>query len=777
MRTKLTFLLLTAVAFTLSAAQLWKKGEPTLPIVVSVESPEPARQAAYELAQWLDKATGETWMVTAKAPEAGQKAFYVGPGATIGQTDAPDTATLPHDGFWYQSTPEGIRVAGRDYPGGPHSIFLHPMRDVECWNPDLRLSALGDMGTWFGVHHFLEKLGFRWYMPGELGAVVPELTAIEVADETETISPAFEYRYAWLCNFPTDPKDALWYRRVGFGGPTGIAIGHSYSWMLEYKDEHPEFFALIDGQRDFTNLASYHGGGSLCLTNEELIQKWVDIICKFFQENPEDDIFPLCPNDGLLRICDCDKCQALYSPQLGEHGKFSNYVWTFSDKVARGVGARMPNKRVGTFAYEGYREVPDCLTEISPNLAVMICYVRQRFRDPAKKENVRSLIEKWSTLTDGIYFWTYPHKDYWDPWRGFPRFYPEILVEDIRENARLNTKGEFLESEAHNWNETAFHGIYDYHWPMLYHLTAYVTCKLLWNPNLELRPLLEEYYHNFYGPAYAQMKNFWETVEAATMKEETHYPLDQYSVDELQNLMSILEDAMAACPEDSLYWERINELYEEMSPYIGPMKKLKGREPMRIPFLENGTLTLDGKPWDIAKPHEFVDKFANPTNHKTTVYLAADKEGIAVTFYCYEPDMANLVTNTSKHDLGPIWDDSSVELQFCKPNGTDGVTIIITANNNCYDANWAKTNSKDNLEWTSKLVSTVQKQDDKWVVQAKLPWSDLGIENPVKGQEILLGNLYRNHPTQSGLVENTAYTSTYCKTHRLPTVYIPVILE
>lgn len=172
------------------AIDFWHRGLPTPPIVVSQDAVVPVRQAAEALQNALQEATGEKWQIVSEAPEDGL-AFYLG---SASGKDAAFTDALPHDGFWTQVDASGVRIAGRDYAGGPRTIFMHPMRDVEAWNDDLKLCAFGDMGTWNGVHHFLETLGFRWYMPGKEGTVIPKLDAIQIT-ETETVtSPAFEYR-------------------------------------------------------------------------------------------------------------------------------------------------------------------------------------------------------------------------------------------------------------------------------------------------------------------------------------------------------------------------------------------------------------------------------------------------------------------------------------------------------------------------------------------------------------------------------------------------------
>jgi len=45
-------------------------------------------------------------------------------------------------------------------------------------------------------------------------------------------------------------------------------------------------------------------------------------------------------------------------------------------------------------------------------------------------------------------------------------------------------------------------------------LDLYVTAKLLWNPDLPVKPLMDEFYSLYFGPAEVPMKAFYERLEA-----------------------------------------------------------------------------------------------------------------------------------------------------------------------------------------------------------------------------------------------------------------------
>ena len=108
-------------------------------LVVHNRSP----QAVEELVAYVRKITGVELEVGAETG-GDHLCIYVGAAAkrALGQVEWND---LGDDGFVLKSGAGGIYIAGAE-----------------------------DLGTLYGVYHLLEKhLGVRWFMPGEIGEVVP----------------------------------------------------------------------------------------------------------------------------------------------------------------------------------------------------------------------------------------------------------------------------------------------------------------------------------------------------------------------------------------------------------------------------------------------------------------------------------------------------------------------------------------------------------------------------------------------------------------------------
>ena len=775
--TLLLFALLTLGSLSAQELLLWKKGSPTLPILVDTNAAEPVHQAAEALSQWLERATGESWRIAdATSLPADAVAIRLGEAARVGCPEAPEPSALPHDGYWLRQDNDGVRIAGRDYAGGDLSMETHPLRSYEAWNGELRLCAFGDMGTWNGVHQFLESLGFRWYMPGEVGTVVPALNELAVSSREEVQSPVFEYRYAWLTDFELYPEDALWYRRIGYGAPSPVNIGHAFALMLKYADTHLEYFALIDGKRDTSNL-SVLSGGNLCLSQPKAVEIWIEEMREFFQKNPQLTIFPICPNDCMTRICECAECQAQLSPQLGEKGLFSNYVWGFAARVAKAAKEVFPDKKVGCFAYSNYQEVPDCLTEIPDNLAVMICYQRQNERTPEGKAQIRNAIAAWSKKVASVYLWTYPHLNYWKPWRHYPRFYPHLLAEDIRANHALrNVKGEFVESESFDASEGAQREWkYDFHYPYLNHLTAYLIAKLLWEPELDLDALLDDYCLRFYGPASTVMREFWSRVETLTMERPFQHPFDVYSPADAKAFRALLQKAVDLTPEGSVYRTRMEGILAEFLLGAEPLLKIPDSAELTVPRITAiPTETKDGL-FPELPAHEMTQFDGSPAPQKSLVQIAAAPEGLLLHFYCKEDPARGIHAQERPRDDGNLWKDDTIEVMLCPPDGHNGLHFILGAKNGRYDARWNDPRERaEDRSWDPDYAFSCHLENDYWTATLCLPWEMLGAHDA--SDLNMKGNFFRNR-TVEGQSQLIGLFPTQTNQYRVPAAFATLLVE
>ena len=186
------------------------------------------------------------------------------------------------------------------------------------------------------MYRFLNKFaGIRYYVPGDLGTIIPQSKDFTVETQEYYDAPAFRERMFGAVWFQHAEKDWLYWHHRLFAGGERCHINHSYNYMRRYQKTNPEFFALIGGERDFGKLSTANNYGNLCMTNKEGIKAFAKIAADFFDRNPDFAVFPIVPQDGMYKVCECPDCKKLYSPHLGEEGKFSNLVFHHAIEVAK----------------------------------------------------------------------------------------------------------------------------------------------------------------------------------------------------------------------------------------------------------------------------------------------------------------------------------------------------------------------------------------------------------------------------------------------------------
>jgi len=777
---RLLLLLALMTAWSIKAeVTLIERGTPKMTIVVAPDAPKTVVYAAEELQTHLKLRTGaEVKIVNAGASIVpGTIPFYLGAAAPN-----LDVSQLKPDGFLLKITPQYAYIAGRDQRSIPSGLYM-PFDSWWVSTPQLPFGAFGETGTLNGVYRFLEQYaGVRWYMTGDLGRIVPRHPSLQVPETSMQQAPDFPYRYAFFVKFADAPADAVWYRRVGFGAPFSASITHSF-WALrdQYASTHPEYFALIGGQRDTETLSSAYHKGNLCLSNPDMFNAFVNHICDYFAKHPDEKIYPVCPNDGWSKICECPACQKQLSPQLGPDGIFSDYFWNFANRIAQATAKKYPDRMIGAIAYEKYQAPPDNIKpeDFSPNLAVMICYQRQNFRDPALLTQHRAFVRKWHNLTSNLYFWTYPLSDYWPPFRGFPMCYPHLIQDDMKENKAIGAQGEFLESEFRFIDGDQDVDTYRIAYPGLTHLNAYIRAKLLWNVNTDLGTLLTEYYREFYGPAEKPMREFWETAEKLFLAKKTDHPLKQYRADDIRNFYRLLGEALSLVPPDSVYAARIKMILNEMKPFTDKMIHFtEVRRPL-MPTLTDGpiplTENLAGDIWKKATIYTFVTKDGGTPKSRTMLLALAGRDGLGLTYLNFENHPDKLAAVRSGRDAQEAWEDDNVEAYFYDRDSKRHWQYILTAGGVLWDGIGINGEPSDST-WNGKALHKVWKTPDRWVAQLFIPWSDLGMKNRADAERLKC-NFYRTRKAGEADVQYSAFTPTMVHQHLYPEFFAPIVFS
>lgn len=450
-------------------------------VVVAPPTPSAIEaRAIEELVEYVRKMAGAELEVAADA-RAGRLPIYLG-SAAKSRLGSVDWSGLGDDGFVLRSGPDGVYVAGAR-----------------------------DLGTLYGVYHLLEKhLGVRWFMPGELGEVVPERETLAIGTFDETEAPCFRVR--WI-------EDGDWALRQKMNVAVAVGdrpVGIRWQWSFHthfrlipperYYDEHPEWFALLGGKR--RRPVPGRQGQQLCTSNPELIEEMARRVIAAFDADPALDVLALAPQDGG-GFCQCDACTALDETRPADeawHARYSRRLAAFNNAIARRVARRHPDKLIKVGAYAMYLRVPlDPGYRPEPNLAVQVCHTYSCNSHPIASEDCpgntkyfRRELEHWADIADHLFIYEYYNKG---AWGGLPYHQVHLIRDDVPYYHALGAEGFYTQPAGRRWAACG--------------LNHYVAAKLVWDVELDVDRLLDDFYDKFYAEAAGPMRDYWRTLEAA----------------------------------------------------------------------------------------------------------------------------------------------------------------------------------------------------------------------------------------------------------------------
>ncbi len=364
-------------------------------------------------------------------------------------------------------------------------------------------------GTLYAAYDFAEKyLGWRQFahdlevIPTDGEAVVPAgLDTVDNPTFEERRCDWFEYR--WNAEFRAKNRINT-HEGTALGEELGGSVSfsgacHSLGSLLpadQYFEEHPEYYALIDGERVPCENGS--GPGQPCLSNPDVLRIVTEKILAELRAHPEQTIAEVSQCDNS-NFCRCEKCAAVDA----EEGSHSGTMVRFVNAVAEEVEKEFPDVLVRMFAYV-YSSKPPKKTKARHNVLVRYCTYEACFRhaidDPnckLNRENTYAEMMGWQKMCDQMSVW-----DYVNNWKSYIAPFPNLY--SLRENVRF-----FHECHVvHLFEEDSSHAHEGGTWP---ELRAYLIGKILWNAHITLEEYnrhIDEFLAAFYGPAWREIRRY-----------------------------------------------------------------------------------------------------------------------------------------------------------------------------------------------------------------------------------------------------------------------------
>jgi hypothetical protein len=312
-----------------------------------------------------------------------------------------------------------------------------------------------------------------------------------------------------------------WFARNRMGGLRvwGVHVWGTFLNPLVYGREHPEYFAEVNGSREesLRNFTGKHGG-QLCTTNPEVIDRLVEGIRGFFDENPEYDVVGISPNDGG-GFCECDRCIALDvecgnpppADMRGEGdgvaatfqddadvtgsesritGPITDRMFTYANAVAEKIAESHPDKMLMLLVYGRYREPPRKV-RLAPNVIAHYCVQCHMHWDESQRREDHEFIRELARHADEIAIYEYYDQGNWP---GVVRSFPDLIRESVAGFHELGVR----HYQTQGSTGFAVNGF-----------NLWLLARALWNPNIDVDEELDAYCRTGFGPAAKTMREYY----------------------------------------------------------------------------------------------------------------------------------------------------------------------------------------------------------------------------------------------------------------------------
>ena len=576
---------------------------------------------------------------------------------------------------------------------------------VHVWGFDER-------GSFNAVCGFLRGLGVRWYMPGELGEVVPQKASLPLPKIDETVWPDFPVR-AVNVRFGVHGRDtAQWAMRLGVRNPYGLQTAHGLHHMTQDEHtlkNHPDWFALYGGKRHNQPGRRLN---QLCYSNEELLSETVCFVRAMF-DHYKFNVVSVMPPDGYTAICQCELCEGKDSPERGYRGVFSDYVWSFVNRVAKEVRKTHPDKMISNCAYGTYTQPPRQIDKLEPNVQVIIVGGRRPTSD--QREEIRKLRQGWVAKTDNpiIVFENYPFTD-----RGFylPAYVPRVMGESINATKGISKGEDIWLSVRQDFHEEAIG---------FNHFLVYFTTRMYWGgKQQDVVAMFDEYCRLFYGPAADAMRAFFDYCENNWREMET----DGAKANRALELFAV---AKAAAADDSVYARRIALIDDYLNGLRNKSLQLaqkRGPVPrLRLVGDATGEIVIDGDLDDEAWrkcPVASTGRLRELQTGRQPIYGASIKTSwIGGNLYfairCEERPGDNPNIATTKNGDQAIWYGDAVEILLETEShsyyqiAVNPAGALIDLDRGTDKSNW--------FRWASQAEVATHIAEDHWTVEIRIP--------------------------------------------------------
>jgi len=490
-----------------------KDGQPQA-VIVTAENPTlSAQHAAEELQHFVELMSGAKLPIQTDAVPAptGQALLLVGRSKLVTGVEHPtgNDRDFSREGFVIKSRGNSIILSGNE-DGAYH-------------------------GPEYAVYELLERLGCRWYFPGDFGQVVPKMKTVELPDLDVAQRPSFAVRNIWMSGWAgaTGDMNAWLLRNKGTtraakgGPPVGFSAAGDGSIqnlvpLAKYAKLFPEIYAMDqNGKRqDETTLKHMT---MICMSSAKAVELAAQSIGDYFRANPEANSYGFSAPDAMS-ICYCPDCQARmhdFQQDSGNMESASDPYFNFVNNLAWAVTKDFPDKYIVTLAYLARSVAPEGLDRPwNQNIIIALAnqYRLSVIRPIGTPTDVFALRQQrtvtgWSRITPKMLVRDYdPHTDL----SRMPFWRSRAVAADIKFYHQNHVVG-FTTEGINTFLRTG--------------MNYYMRARCMWNVDTDPDAVLADFYKRFFGPASAPMQEFGESIETMLQTTPDNFAWQPFNMD------------------------------------------------------------------------------------------------------------------------------------------------------------------------------------------------------------------------------------------------------
>jgi len=530
-------------------------GAPLATIVIALAATTPAKDdpaaqkvaaAAHDLQGYIRKISGATLpIVDDKSPVAGSQILVGRSTATDRLKSAIPSGLTPQrneEGYLITSSKGHLVLAGND--AGPYH------------------------GTEYAVSDFLNRLGVRWFMPGEFGEVVPSMKTIGIPELSVRGKPDFRVRNWWLHTTPEMAAQERQWKIRNKMNPDQV-------FALPADSSVRNFVAGPDPAKAQADLLARNPDGTINphlpnLSNPATVDIAAKKVEDYFRAHPDAGSIGIAPDDGMPRdfTPETVKLNQGFTDLDGREGVLAEMSSTeewldWINAVTREVNKALPDKIITTNGYAN-RNMPPFGVKIDPHVSIMFAAIwsdtLHAYDDAKSWQMVRQgeMLRRWCQLDDKVWVYGYDYTMLVTALTPVPT--TRKLQRDFPLMKKWGVKG-FLDETRNIWAE---HGI----------TTGYVRARLEWDAGTDVDALLDDYFDKWYGAAAKPAHAFWDALEDVLANTPMQGHEDRilpwvYTPELMQALATDVSAAEKAAdtPRDRLHVQIDRLIFEHMQAY------------------------------------------------------------------------------------------------------------------------------------------------------------------------------------------------------------------